>query len=87
MNGSEGCSGDSGGPLFVYDKEYDMYIQVGITSYFATACGVSTDPLPGVWTNVAKYVGGIEDVTRECDRARYLPIGQLERREFLLKGK
>ena len=78
LDGSGACFGDSGGPLFVYDEELDMHIQVGLTSFGDPLCGQVDKRPPAVWTKVSKYIGWIEEVTRECDRARYLPIGPLE---------
>ena len=78
LDGSGSCFGDSGGPLFIYDKEQDMHYQVGITSFGDTKCGKVDKRPPAVWTKVPKYIGWIEDAIRECEQARYLPIGPLE---------
>lgn len=53
--GKAECNGDSGGPLIVNG------VQVGIVSWSIKPCAIA--PYPGVYTNVASYIGWIQDQT------------------------
>ncbi|XP_046658603.1 CLIP domain-containing serine protease 2-like [Homalodisca vitripennis] len=59
--GKDSCSGDSGGPLM---KPFSIntstrYFLIGIVSVGPKKCGV--DPIPGIYTSVAKYITWILD--------------------------
>lgn len=56
VRGQDTCSGDSGGPLTKLDRA-NNYLY-GIVSFGPNKCG--TKGVPGVYTNVAKYVDWIE---------------------------
>ncbi|CAM6054881.1 unnamed protein product [Sphagnum tenellum] len=58
----DSCQGDSGGPL-VCSKDGKSYL-VGIVS-FGYGCGDAG--IPGIYTNVAKYKGWIDDVIAKAD--------------------
>ncbi|CAI6366493.1 unnamed protein product [Macrosiphum euphorbiae] len=59
-NGSDTCTGDSGGPLQVHHPNYScMSSQIGITS-FGKYCG--NRDTPGVYTRVSNYVPWIERI-------------------------
>ncbi|XP_053693183.1 CLIP domain-containing serine protease B4-like [Sabethes cyaneus] len=55
--GEDTCSGDSGGPLMKRIKS--NYFLFGIVSFGPNKCG--TKDVPGVYTNVAKYVDWVEN--------------------------
>ncbi|KFB47000.1 AGAP009844-PA-like protein [Anopheles sinensis] len=59
LNGTDSCRGDSGGPLM--RRVSNIWYLAGAVSFGAKVCG--TAGLPGVYTNVEKYLGWIEDVT------------------------
>uniref|UniRef100_A0A182INE9 CLIP domain-containing serine protease n=1 Tax=Anopheles atroparvus TaxID=41427 RepID=A0A182INE9_ANOAO len=58
LKGSDSCRGDSGGPLV--REAWGDWILVGVVSFGARLCG--TENLPGVYTNVMKYLDWFEDV-------------------------
>ncbi|XP_049277126.1 CLIP domain-containing serine protease B15-like [Anopheles funestus] len=58
LNGSDSCRGDSGGPLM--RNVAGIWHLVGVVSFGARFCG--TKNLPGVYTNVAKYLDWMETV-------------------------
>uniref|UniRef100_A0A182MT01 CLIP domain-containing serine protease n=1 Tax=Anopheles culicifacies TaxID=139723 RepID=A0A182MT01_9DIPT len=58
LNGSDSCRGDSGGPLM--REVAGGWFLIGIVSFGARFCG--TENLPGVYTNVAKYLDWMETV-------------------------
>ncbi|XP_050077993.1 CLIP domain-containing serine protease B15 [Anopheles maculipalpis] len=58
LNGSDSCRGDSGGPL-MREVGGGWYL-VGVVSFGARFCG--TQNLPGVYTNIAKYLDWMETV-------------------------
>ncbi|XP_055546193.1 CLIP domain-containing serine protease B4-like [Wyeomyia smithii] len=55
--GEDTCSGDSGGPLMKRVKS--NFFLFGIVSFGPNKCG--TKDVPGVYTNVAKYIDWIEN--------------------------
>ncbi|KFB43789.1 AGAP009844-PA-like protein [Anopheles sinensis] len=59
LNGTDSCRGDSGGPLM--RNVSNIWYLAGVVSFGAKVCG--TKGLPGVYTNVEKYLSWIEDVT------------------------
>ncbi|XP_053665049.1 CLIP domain-containing serine protease B15-like [Anopheles marshallii] len=58
LNGSDSCRGDSGGPLM--REAGGGWFLVGVVSFGARNCGSYN--LPGVYTNVAKYLDWMETV-------------------------
>uniref|UniRef100_A0A182WGR9 CLIP domain-containing serine protease n=1 Tax=Anopheles minimus TaxID=112268 RepID=A0A182WGR9_9DIPT len=58
LNGSDSCRGDSGGPL-MREIAGGWYL-IGVVSFGARFCG--TYNLPGVYTNIAKYLDWMETV-------------------------
>ncbi|KAG5666572.1 hypothetical protein PVAND_014590 [Polypedilum vanderplanki] len=58
----DSCSGDSGGPLQIYNKEVNCtYIQLGIVSFASTdSCGWVD--LPAVYVKVYNYLDWIENI-------------------------
>ncbi|ETN60940.1 CLIP-domain serine protease subfamily B [Anopheles darlingi] len=56
LKGLDSCRGDSGGPL-MRQEGFRSYL-VGVVSFGARNCG--TENLPGVYTNVVKYLNWIE---------------------------
>lgn len=56
LRGKDTCSGDSGGPLM--KRIGSNYFLFGIVSFGPNKCG--TKDVPGVYTNVAKYVDWVE---------------------------
>jgi secreted trypsin-like serine protease len=54
------CSGDSGGPLIVFDNESDTWNQVAITSWGSVA-GCSQPDTFGVYTRLEKYASFISE--------------------------
>lgn len=52
------CDGDSGGPLFFYNKNTNRSTQIGITS-FGNGCGQA--PYPGAYARVHTYRKWIND--------------------------
>ncbi|XP_318957.6 CLIP domain-containing serine protease B15 [Anopheles gambiae] len=58
LNGSDSCRGDSGGPLM--REVRGGWFLIGVVSFGARFCG--TQNLPGVYTNVAKYLDWMETV-------------------------
>lgn len=56
LRGKDTCSGDSGGPLMKRLKS--NYFLYGIVSFGPNKCG--TKDVPGVYTNVPKYIDWIE---------------------------
>ncbi|KFB46644.1 AGAP009844-PA-like protein [Anopheles sinensis] len=59
LNGTDSCRGDSGGPLM--REVSDIWYLIGVVSFGARVCG--TKDLPGVYTNVEKYLDWIENHT------------------------
>ena len=57
--GRDACLGDSGGPLLVPTAD-DGWMLIGVVSGGSFPCA---DGLPGIYTEVASYVGLIEAVT------------------------
>ncbi|XP_058823601.1 CLIP domain-containing serine protease B4-like isoform X1 [Topomyia yanbarensis] len=57
VRGKDTCSGDSGGPLMKRIKS--NWFLFGIVSFGPNKCG--TKDVPGVYTNVAKYIDWIEN--------------------------
>jgi secreted trypsin-like serine protease len=57
------CVGDSGGPLFA-EISRGRFIQVGLTSWSESGCGMAEQGLFGVYTRVAQYVDWIEQTAR-----------------------
>ncbi|WP_159440357.1 S1 family peptidase [Vibrio quintilis] len=57
------CSGDSGGPVY-WERSSGDYVQVGITSFGPTDCGVGfgSSNITGVFTEVADYSDWITSV-------------------------
>lgn len=62
--GKDSCRGDSGGPLMIEDeyRDKDRMIQFGIVSFGPQQCGST---IPGVYTDVRKYINWILDNIRE----------------------
>lgn len=62
--GKDSCRGDSGGPLMIEDeyRDKDRMIQFGIVSFGPQQCGST---IPGVYTDVRKYIKWILDNIRE----------------------
>lgn len=58
--GKDTCSGDSGGPLMKHIQ--NSVFLYGIVSFGPNKCG--TKDVPGVYTNVPKYIGWIEKNVR-----------------------
>ncbi|XP_041969282.1 phenoloxidase-activating factor 3-like [Aricia agestis] len=60
----DSCNGDSGSPMMLESEYRGSYriVQYGLVSYGPTKCGSS---VPGVYTNVAKYMDWILDHMRE----------------------
>ena len=58
-NQTDSCSGDSGGPLMLKINQY--WTLIGIVSWGLPQCGKNNQP--GVYTNVEKYLGWIEEKT------------------------
>ena len=56
-NGKDSCQGDSGGPLNCRHKNHDHWELCGIVS-FGVQC---SSALPGVYTDVVKYLDWIEE--------------------------
>lgn len=54
------CSGDSGGPLQIKNKDVCMYTIVGVTSYGPVFCGSSG--IPAIYTKVHTYLSWIESI-------------------------
>lgn len=61
-SGKDACSGDSGGPLMMYDKSNPSrpywYI-VGLVSFGTNSCGVAG--WPGVYTRISNYIDWIRN--------------------------
>ncbi|XP_055636345.1 CLIP domain-containing serine protease B4-like [Toxorhynchites rutilus septentrionalis] len=57
LRGKDTCSGDSGGPLMKRIKS--THFLYGIVSFGPNKCG--TNKVPGVYTNVVKYIEWIEN--------------------------
>ncbi|EAT48927.1 AAEL000037-PA [Aedes aegypti] len=60
VKGQDTCSGDSGGPFTKLDRSSNYLL--GIVSFGPTKCG--TAGVPGIYTNVAKYVDWIRKNVR-----------------------
>ncbi|XP_053676746.1 CLIP domain-containing serine protease B15-like [Anopheles nili] len=58
LNGSDSCRGDSGGPLM--RQHNGGWFLIGVVSFGARFCG--TVNLPGVYTNVIKYLDWMESI-------------------------
>ncbi|XP_052898282.1 CLIP domain-containing serine protease B15-like isoform X2 [Anopheles moucheti] len=58
LNGSDSCRGDSGGPLM--RQVIGDWFLVGVVSFGARICGAYN--LPGVYTNIVKYLDWMETV-------------------------
>jgi secreted trypsin-like serine protease len=57
------CVGDSGGPLFA-EISRGRFIQVGLTSFSESGCGMAEQGLFGVYTRVAQYIDWIEQAAK-----------------------
>jgi len=57
------CVGDSGGPLFA-EVARGQFIQIGLTSFSESGCGMAEQGLFGIYTRVARFVDWIEQTTR-----------------------
>lgn len=75
--GTEGCSGDSGGPLFERGRTAADDVVHGITSFNIGGCGVG---IPTVFASVFAYRLQIKDALAEL--ARYRGNPQLRAREW-----
>ena len=61
FTGKDACGGDSGGPLTIsrYRNLDEYWTQIGIVSWGLISCG--TEGVPGVYTNVRRYLSWILD--------------------------
>ena len=57
--GIDACSGDSGGPLFIWDVELAQWTQIGIVS---AGAGCAEPGYYGLYTNVVDFAGWISAV-------------------------
>lgn len=57
----DSCSGDSGGPLFLSDKNGDFQL-LGVVS-FGSSAGCASSRYPGVYTRVSRYLDWVESIT------------------------
>ncbi|XP_039443005.1 CLIP domain-containing serine protease B8-like [Culex pipiens pallens] len=60
----DSCAGDSGSPLMFFDRRASVWKLSGIVSRGPSVCGKSD--LPGIYTNVVKYLRWIREITG-CD--------------------
>jgi len=58
--GKDSCNGDSGGPLVALNASTKKMTFAGIVSFGTSKCGSS---IPGVYTNVFKYMDWIRQHT------------------------
>lgn len=58
--GKDACVGDGGGPLICYDEFSQSYMQAGIVAW---GIGCGEKDVPGVYTDVSKFSGWIQDIT------------------------
>ena len=57
QGGIDACTGDSGGPLLVWNSRQQVWVQIGIISW---GSGCAEAGVYGVYTQVASFTGWIE---------------------------